>query len=61
MPVLMSIEEGMEYINDIKSSFLKLDFVSSVESDLDFYPVSKFVNNPLNNSKECIKELNINI
>lgn len=55
MPVIMSIEEGKEYINDIKSSFLKKDFISSVESDLDFYPVSNFVNNPLNNSKECIK------
>jgi len=55
MPVILSVEEGEEYINDNKSSFLNSSFSSSVEDELDFYPVSKFVNNPLNNSKECIK------
>ena len=55
MPIILSIEEGEEYINDEKSSFLKFNFSSTIESELDFYPVSKFVNNPMNNSKECIK------
>ena len=55
MPVILSIEEGEEYINDDKSSFLNNNFFSCIESELDFYPISKFVNNPLNDSKECIK------
>ena len=55
MPVILSINEGEEYINDNQSSFLKEDFSSEVEQELDFYEVSKYVNNPLNNSQECIK------
>ena len=57
MPVLLSVEEGEEYMNDEKSSFLKKNYFSTIESDLDFYQISKFVNNPLNNSKECIKTI----
>ena len=55
MPVVLSFNEGEEYINDDKSSFLNSNFSSSIESELDYYSVSKFVNNPLNNSIECIK------
>ncbi|MDC0226737.1 SOS response-associated peptidase [Alphaproteobacteria bacterium] len=61
MPILLSINEAYEYLNDIKSTFLKFNFTSCIESDLDFYPVSKFVNNPINNSKECIKLSQSNI
>ena len=57
MPILLSIEEGDNYLNDDKSSFLDGDFTSNLESELDFYPVSTFVNNPLNNSNECIKSI----
>ena len=57
MPILLSIEEGDEYLNDDKSSFLNGHFSSNLESELDFYPVSTFVNNPLNNSNECIKSI----
>jgi putative SOS response-associated peptidase YedK len=55
MPVVLSFNEGEEYINDDKSLFLNSNFSSSVESELDYYSVSKFVNNPLNNSIKCIK------
>lgn len=58
MPALLSVEEGLEYLDDDNSSFLNDNFSSSLESELDFYPVSKFVNNPLNNSKECILPTN---
>ena len=58
MPALLSVEEGIEYLDDDNSSFLNDNFSSSLESELDFYPVSKFVNNPLNNSKECIQPAN---
>jgi putative SOS response-associated peptidase YedK len=58
MPALFSVEEGKEYLDDDNSFFLNDNFSSSLESELDFYPVSKFVNNPLNNSKECIQPAN---
>ena len=58
MPALLSVEEGREYLDDDNSFFLNDNFSSSLESELDFYPVSKFVNNPLNNSKECIQPAN---
>ena len=56
MPVLLSFEEANKYLDDDNSNFLKNNFLSIIESDLDFYPVSKFLNNPLNNSKECIEK-----
>ena len=55
MPVVLSFEEGDEYINDDKSLFLNNNFSSIIEHELDFYSVSKFVNSPHNDSKECIK------
>ena len=55
MPVILSVEESEIYLSDDKSLFLKNNFRSCVESELDFYPVSKFVNNPLNNSNKCIE------
>ena len=55
MPVVLSLEESIKYMDDDNSSFLSNNFFSDLEFDLDYYPVSKFVNNPLNNSKECIK------
>ena len=55
MPILLSTEESEEYLNDDESLFLNNGFSSAIESELDFYSVSKFVNNPLNNSRECIK------
>ena len=58
MPVLLSVEEGMEYLDDDNSSFLNDNFSSSLESELDFYSVSKFVNNPLHNSEKCILPVN---
>ena len=55
MPVVLSFEECEEYIDDDNSLFLNSSFSSKIEPELDFYSVSKFVNSPLNNSKECIK------
>ena len=58
MPVLLSSTEGEEYLQDKDSSYLKKNYVSLLEEDLDYYSISKFVNNPLNNSKECIQPVN---
>lgn len=58
MPILLSIEEGDNFLNDNKSIFLTSNHTSKIEQELDFYPVSNFVNNPLNNSKKCIEFIN---
>lgn len=55
MPIILSTEESEEYIADNGSSYLNNNFLSSIEPDLDYYSVSKYVNNPFNDSKECIK------
>lgn len=57
MPVILSNEEGEYYLNDNNSSFLQTDFLSKIESELDFYEVSNFVNSPLNDSLKCIKSI----
>jgi putative SOS response-associated peptidase YedK len=57
MPIVLSRYEAEEFLYDDNSSLLAKSFTSSIESELDFFPVSKFVNNPLNNSKECIEPI----
>ena len=59
MPVLFSIEEAKDYLYDFTSSYLKNNFVSKIEESLEYYSINKFVNNPLNNSKECIAPANL--
>tara|TARA_Y100000590_G_C15725975_1_gene1015265 strand:+ start:1143 stop:1805 length:663 start_codon:yes stop_codon:yes gene_type:complete len=57
MPVIMDINEAKNYIlND--NEVLDINFISNLEDLIDFYPVSKFVNSPINNTKECIKAIN---
>ena len=58
MPILLSVDEGDDFLNDDKSIFLNHNHISKIESELDFYPVSNFVNNPMNNSNKCIEFLN---
>ena len=58
MPVLLSSSEGEDYLQDNNSSYLKKNHFSLLHEYLDFYPVSKFVNNPFNNSEECIQSVN---
>ena len=58
MPIILSQNEGENYINDYNSSYLDQEFTSSIEENIDFYSISKYVNNPLNNSINCIKPLN---
>ena len=57
MPIIFNYEEANIFMGD-NIDYLTSEFVSEIEADLDFYPVSKFVNSPINNSKECIVPLN---
>ena len=56
MPLIMSHNEGLEFLNDNDNEFLKNN-KSAVEDDIDYFPVSKNVNNPKNNDENCIKEI----
>ncbi len=58
MPLIMSHNEGLEFINDNDNKFLENN-KSVVEDDIDYFPVSKIVNNPKNNDENCIKEINL--
>jgi len=58
MPVLLNIEEGINYLENKNDDFLNIDFKSILDEDLQFYPIDKYVNNPINNSKKCIEPLN---
>ena len=58
MPLIMSHNEGLEYLNDNDNKFLAIN-KSVVEDDIDYFPVSKNVNNPKNNDENCIKEINL--
>ena len=60
MPVILSINEAMDYMEDKTGNYLTNKFSSEIEKDLNYYPVSKFVNSTVNNSKICIKPININ-
>ena len=58
MPLIMSHNEGLEFLNDNDNRFLENN-KSVFEDDIDYYPVSKIVNNPKNNDENCIKEINL--
>ena len=58
MPLIMSHNEGLKFLNDNDNKFLENN-KSVVEDDIDYFPVSKNVNNPKNNDENCIKEINL--
>ena len=53
MPVIFDLNEGINYIMNDQFT-LKYNFVSKMEDNLEYFPVSKFVNSPTNNSIKCI-------
>ena len=58
MPLILSINEAIDYLHANNIDSLNYNFSSSIENDIEYYKVSKFVNNPNNNSKECINPIN---
>ena len=58
MPLIMSHNEGLEFLNDNDNRFLENN-KSVFEDDIDYYPVSKIVNNTKNNDENCIKEITL--
>jgi putative SOS response-associated peptidase YedK len=58
MPVTLSSEESKDYLDHNNSDYLKNNVKSLIEEYFEFFKISKFVNNPFNNSSECIKPIN---
>ena len=58
MPIIFNVKEAYNFLDSTKVDFLSNGFISEVESELDFYNVQTFVNNPINNSIKCIKAVN---
>ena len=57
MPVILSFNESKEFLENNNSNYLN-DIHSSIDEYFEFFKVSKFVNNPINNSYDCIKPIN---
>ena len=57
MPVTLSSEESQGYLDHNNSDYLKNNVKSILEEYFEFFKISKFVNNPINNSSECIKPI----
>ena len=57
MPVILSFNESKEFLDNNNSNYLS-EIHSSIDEYFEFFKVSKFVNNPINNSYECIKPIN---
>ena len=58
MPVTLSSEESKGYLDHNNSDYLTNNVQSILEEYFEFFKISKFVNNPINNSSECIKAIN---
>ena len=58
MPVTLSAEESKDYLDHNNSNYLTNNVQSILEEYFEFFKISKFVNNPINNSSECIKPIN---
>ena len=57
MPFILSVPDSIKYLNDTTNSFTFSDRENDIEEDLDYYEISKYVNKPSNDSKECINPL----
>ena len=58
MPVTLSAEESKDYLDHNNSDYLTNNVQSILEEYFEFFKISKFVNNPINNSSECVKAIN---
>ena len=57
MPVTLSDEESKDYLDHNNSNYLTNNVQSILEEYFEFFKISKFVNNPINDSLECVKPI----
>ena len=58
MPVTFSSDESKDFLDNLNPNYLVNNVHSLFERYFEYYEVSKFVNNPINNTSECIKPIN---
>ena len=58
MPLTLTLDESVELLQNNNSNYFQNNIYSKIEEYFEFFQVSKFVNNPFNNSEECIKPTN---
>lgn len=58
MPMILSSDESKDYLDKSNLNYLQYNKNSNIESYIEFYEISRFVNNPLNNSIKCIRHIN---
>ena len=58
MPIILSSDESKDYLDKSNLNYLQYNKNSNIESYIEFYEISRFVNNPLNNSIKCIQHIN---
>ena len=58
MPVALSAEESKDYLDHNNSNYLINNAQLILDEYFEFFKISKFVNNPINNSPECVKPVN---
>ena len=58
MPVIFSYNEALKYLDDKNNEFCSNSMKSEVDNNLDYYRISKKINNPINNYKECLDPIN---
>ena len=58
MPVIFSPKEAINFLNDDKNEYSETLIKSEIEDELDFFQISKTINNPKNNNKACLFPLN---
>jgi putative SOS response-associated peptidase YedK len=57
MPVILTEKNVINWLGNAIQSNEIADLLKPYPHDLDYYPVSTFVNYAANNSPECIKDL----
>ena len=60
MPFVLSINDAFKYLNDTTDNFNISNIKNLIDDDLEYYEVSKYVNKPSNDSKECINPIKFN-
>ena len=58
MPVTFSSDESKDFLDNLNPNYLVNNVHSLFERYFEYYEVSKFVNNPINNTSKCIKPIN---
>ena len=57
MPVTLSTEESKDYLDHNNFNYLINNVQLILEEYFEFFKISKFVNNPINDSLECVKPI----